>query len=82
MAQQNDVIIRWARAEDVPIVLEKIHATCILQKVPYPVTTTVDRLLKDGGFKNSNDPKRFNLFVAETEIDGKKTISWFCDVEL
>ena len=71
MSQKSAVQIRPARADDMARILEMSKCTHRFQKVTDPVTNTPEQLQKDGGFLSPDDPKLFNVLVAETEIGGK-----------
>lgn len=60
-----ETIIRDARKEDMPAVLELIKELAAFEKEPDAVITTVDTLEKEGFGKNP----LFHVFVAE--VDGK-----------
>ena len=74
MSQENDVIIRAARAEDIDVVLEKILELARFEYMEDQCKMTSEKLLKDGGFLSSNDPKHYGLLVAEAKIDGKSQL--------
>lgn len=71
MSQENDVIIRQARAEDCEHILEQIKELARFEKMIDQVKMTTEQLIKDGGFNSPNDPKHYECFVAETKVDGK-----------
>lgn len=67
----NSIIIRSARSEDIVEVAKKIKELARFEKMEHIVKVTVDQLLKDGGFLSKNDPKLYELLIAETENDRK-----------
>ena len=71
MSQKSAVQIRPARADDMARILEMAKCTHRFQKIADPVTNTPEKLQKDGGFLSPDDPKFFQVLIAETEIDGK-----------
>ena len=70
MSQPN-VVIRPARAEDIPEVVNKIRELAIFEKMEDQCKMTPETLLKDGGFLSDKDHKYYELLVAEVTEDSK-----------
>ena len=68
---QPNVVIRSARAEDIPEVMNKIRELAIFEQMEHQCKMTAETLLKDGGFLSDKDHKRYELLVAEVTVDGK-----------
>ena len=71
MSQQSKVVIRPARADDLPEVMNKIRELAIFEKMEAQCKMTVETLLKDGGFLSDGDPKHYELLVAEANVENK-----------
>lgn len=71
MSEVNDIVIRAARADDIPHVMEKIIELARFEKMEDQVQMTTEQLLKDGGFCSPEHPKHYELLVAETKIDAQ-----------
>ena len=59
--QNNDVIIREGRPEDVPAVMGLIHELALFERAPEEVINTTEQLLKDG----FGEQPLYGLYVAE-----------------
>lgn len=59
------MIVRKARREDIPRILELIEELAIYERAPHEVTNTVERMLNDG----FGERKIFDAFVCEESGD-------------